>query len=117
LDRNANNVDEREDKFLVSATGNEQLGNKSELLRQNNYTSDTTSNQVQVALHSPNINQCFAENTTKRKGTQLHASGHRILTSESQYFSVKGKSRPCTRRFQWSVIEAANHPGNLGCSP
>jgi hypothetical protein len=92
LDRNANNVNECGDKFLVLATGNENLDNKSELLRQNNYTIDTTSKQVQVALHSPNINQRFTENTTKRKGKQLHASGHRIPSSESQYFSVKGKT-------------------------
>jgi len=93
LDRNANNVDDHEDKSLVSTIGNEQLDNKCEILRNNNYTIDTTSKQVQVALRSLNINQRFTDNTAKRKGTQLHASGHGVQPSESQYFSVKGKCR------------------------
>lgn len=62
---------EREDKFLVSATGNEQLDNKSESLRNYCYTIDTTSKQVQAAVHSTNINQHFTESTTKRKCTQV----------------------------------------------
>ena len=93
MDRNANNVDDREDKSLVSAIGNEQLDNKSETPRNNNYTIDTSSKQVQVAVRSLNINQRFTENTAKRKGTQLHTSGHGVQPSESQYFSVKGKCR------------------------
>lgn len=98
MDGNANNVDDREDKCLVSTTGNEQLDNKSEILRNNNYTIDTTSRLVQVAAHSLNINQRFTENTAKRKGTQLHTSGHGLQPSESQYFSVKGKCRPSRYR-------------------
>jgi hypothetical protein len=93
LDRNANNVDDHENKSLVSAIGNEQLDNKSEIPRNNNYTIDTTSKQVQVAVRSLNINKCFTENTAKRKGIQLHTSGHGVQQSESQYFSVKGKCR------------------------
>jgi hypothetical protein len=91
LDRNANNVDDHEDKSLVSAIGNEQLDNKSEILRNNNFTLDTNSKQVQVAVSALNINQHFTENTAKRKGTQLHASDHGMQPIESQYFSVKGK--------------------------
>ena len=98
MDRNANNVDDREDKSLVSTVGSEQLDNKSEILKKNNYTIDTTSRQVQVGVRSLNINQRFTENTSKRKGTQLHTSGHRVQPSESQYFSVKGKCRPSTYR-------------------
>jgi hypothetical protein len=98
LDRNAKNVDDHEDKSLVSAIGNEQLDNKSEILRNNNYAIDTTSKQVQVAVHSLNINQRFTENTAKRKGTQPHTSGHGVQPSESQYFSVKGKCRHAVHR-------------------
>ena len=93
LDRNANNVEDREDMSHVSAIWHEQLDNKSEILRNNNHTTDTTSKQVQMAVHSLNINQRFRENTDKRKGTQLHTSGHGIQQSEPQYFSVKGKCR------------------------
>jgi len=110
LDRNANNVDDREDKSLVSAIGNVQLDNKTEILRNNNYTIDTTSKQMQVAVRSLNINQRFTENTAKRKGTQLHTSGHGVQPSESQNFSLKGKVTQCTGQILWSVIKVSKPP-------
>ena len=118
MDRNANNVDNHEDKCLVLTAENEQLDNTSEILRNNNYTIDTSSRQVQVAAHSLNINQRFKENTAKRKGTQLHTSGHGLQPSESQYFSVKGKCRPsrykpisveCYRSHQATQVTWAAH--------
>jgi len=107
LDRNANNVDDREDKSLVSAVGNEQLDNKSDIPRNNNYTIDTTSKQIQVAVRSSNINQRFTENTAKRKGTQLHTSGHGGQSNKSQYFSAKGKCRHSMYRpISWECYQS-----------
>jgi hypothetical protein len=73
---------------------NEQLENKSVLLRSRNYNFDTPSKRVQVDVSSPNINQCLAENTTNRDSTQEHTSNHKISPKKSHNFSVKGKGRP-----------------------
>jgi hypothetical protein len=92
MDRNTNKLDEHEDKVLGSVTEYEKLDNKSVLLRDRNYTGNTSSKRVQVFPPS-NINQHLTENTTNRNGTQWHTSGHGISSNGSQYFSVKGEGR------------------------
>lgn len=61
----------------MPATENEQLNNKSVLLRDRNDTVDAPSKRVQMIVPSPNINQRFTENTTIRKGIYQHTSSHR----------------------------------------